>query len=87
MATGASTADLAIILVDARNGVLPQIATSRIHRVNAGDRTSCIAVNKMDLVDYREEVFAQICAEFAECAIASQGAGDLLHTHERPGGR
>ena len=52
MATGASTADLAIMLIDARNGVLPQ---SRRHAFIAsllGIHRLVVAVNKMDLVDY-----------------------------------
>ena len=65
MATGASTADLAIILIDARKGVLPQ---SRRHAYIAsllGIRDFAIAVNKMDLVDYDEQVFERIRAEFS----------------------
>lgn len=65
MATGASTANLAIILVDARNGVLPQ---SRRHAFIAsmlGIQHIVVAVNKMDLVDYSESVFEQIRSEFA----------------------
>ena len=64
MATGASTADLAIILIDARNGVLPQ---SRRHAYIAsllGIPSFAIAVNKMDLVGYDERVFRGIEAEF-----------------------
>jgi sulfate adenylyltransferase large subunit len=64
MATGASTADLAIILIDARAGVLPQ---SRRHAHIAtllGIRKLVVAVNKMDLVDFREDVFAGIRDEF-----------------------
>ncbi|HEY6390817.1 MAG TPA: sulfate adenylyltransferase subunit CysN [Bryobacteraceae bacterium] len=64
MATGASTADLAIILIDARNGVLPQ---SRRHAYIAtllGIPNFVIAVNKMDALDYGEEVFRAIEAEF-----------------------
>jgi sulfate adenylyltransferase large subunit len=64
MATGASTADLAIILVDARNGVLAQ---SRRHAYIAsllGIPNFVIAVNKMDLVGYDEEVFSAIEAQF-----------------------
>ena len=64
MATGASTADLAIILIDARKGVLPQ---SRRHAYIAsllGIRHFVIAVNKMDLVGYDEAVFRDIKAEF-----------------------
>jgi sulfate adenylyltransferase large subunit len=66
MATGASTADLAIILIDARKGVLPQ---SRRHTFIAsllGIRRLVVAVNKMDLVDYSEAVFNAIRAEFLE---------------------
>jgi sulfate adenylyltransferase subunit 1 len=64
MATGASTADLAIILIDARNGVLPQ---SRRHAYIAsllGIPNFVIAVNKMDARDYDEKVFRAIEAEF-----------------------
>jgi sulfate adenylyltransferase large subunit len=72
MATGASTADLAVILVDARNGVLPQ---SRRHAFIAsllGIPHIVVAVNKMDLVGFREEVFQQIQAEFARFAAQLQ---------------
>jgi sulfate adenylyltransferase large subunit len=76
MATGASTANLAIILVDARSGVLQQ---SRRHAFIAsllGIQHIVVAVNKMDLVDYSEEVFNKICAEFADYASRLQ-APDL----------
>ena len=66
MATGASTADLAIILIDARNGVLPQ---SRRHAYIAsllGIPNFAIAVNKMDLVGYDQAVFRAIEAEFRQ---------------------
>jgi sulfate adenylyltransferase large subunit len=68
MATGASTADLAIILVDARSGVLPQ---SRRHLYIAtllGIRHIVVTVNKMDLVDYSEEVFERIRLDFLSFA-------------------
>ncbi len=66
MATGASTADLAIILIDARKGVLPQ---SRRHAYIAsllGIREFVVAVNKMDLVGYDQQAFERIRAEFSE---------------------
>jgi sulfate adenylyltransferase large subunit len=66
MATGASTADLAIILIDARKGVLPQ---SRRHAYIAwllGIPKFVIAVNKMDLVGYDENVFNRIRDDFGE---------------------
>ena len=66
MATGASTADLAIILIDARKGVLTQ--TRRHSRIVAmmGIRQVVLAVNKMDLVAFDSAVFAEIVAEFHE---------------------
>lgn len=66
MATGASTADAAVILVDARNGVLPQ---SRRHAAIAallGIPRIAVAVNKMDLVGWSREVFDAIRTEFSE---------------------
>jgi sulfate adenylyltransferase subunit 1 len=66
MATGASTADLAVILIDARNGVLQQ---SRRHAYIAsllGIPNFAIAVNKMDMVAYQESVFRAIETEFRE---------------------
>jgi sulfate adenylyltransferase subunit 1 len=64
MVTGASTAELAIVLVDARKGLLPQ---SRRHAYIAwllGLTHVVIAVNKMDLVGYQQSVFAAIESEF-----------------------
>ena len=68
MVTGASTANLAVILIDARKGVLTQ---SRRHAYIASLLRIphlVVAVNKMDLVDHRREVFADIRAAFAEFA-------------------
>ena len=68
MATGASTAHAAIVLVDATKGLLPQ---SRRHTYIAsllGIRHVIVAVNKMDLLDYREEVFTAIAREFDRLA-------------------
>jgi sulfate adenylyltransferase subunit 1 len=64
MATGASTADAAVVLIDARKGVLPQ---SRRHAYIAallGVRHIVVAVNKMDLVHYDETVFRAIERDF-----------------------
>jgi sulfate adenylyltransferase subunit 1 len=68
--TGASTADVAIILVDARNGVVEQ--TKRHAAVAALLRVShvVLAVNKMDLVGYAEEVFDRIVTDFAGVAVS-----------------
>ncbi|MEV0114190.1 sulfate adenylyltransferase subunit 1 [Streptomyces sp. NPDC059037] len=69
MVTGASTADLAVVLVDARNGVIEQ--TRRHAAVAALLRVPhvVLAVNKMDLVAYEETVFAKIAEEFTAYAV------------------
>ena len=64
MATGASTAELAIVLIDARHGVLAQSRRHAFIATLLGIRHLAIAVNKMDLVEYREEVFTAICEDF-----------------------
>jgi sulfate adenylyltransferase subunit 1 len=71
MVTGASTADLAILVVDARHGVVTQ---SRRHATIAhlvGIPHLVVAVNKMDLVDFDQGVFAAIVADFTAFAQAS----------------
>ncbi|MFC9326796.1 sulfate adenylyltransferase subunit 1 [Kitasatospora sp. NPDC057015] len=77
MVTGASTAELAVVLVDARNGVVEQ--TRRHAAVAALLRVPhvVLAVNKMDLVEYAEPVFAAIAAEFTAYA-ASLGVRDVV---------
>jgi bifunctional enzyme CysN/CysC len=64
MATGASTCDLAIILIDARHGV--QVQTRRHSFIVSllGIRHTIVAINKMDLVDYSQERFEQIKADY-----------------------
>ncbi|MFG2193439.1 sulfate adenylyltransferase subunit 1 [Streptomyces sp. NPDC048639] len=76
MVTGASTAELAVVLVDARNGVVEQ--TRRHAAVAALLRVPhvVLAVNKMDLVEYAEPVFAAIAEEFTAYA-ASLGVPDI----------
>ena len=68
MATGASTAQLAILLIDARKGILPQ--TRRHHRIVTmmGIRHIVLAVNKMDLVNYDAGVFQRIEADYTAFA-------------------
>ena len=68
MVTGASTADLAVILIDARKGVLTQTRRHSYLVSLLGIRHVVLAVNKMDLVDYRAEVFDAIVAEYREFA-------------------
>ncbi|MDP7019391.1 MAG: GTP-binding protein, partial [Pirellulaceae bacterium] len=68
MATGASTADLAIILVDARHGVLTQTKRHTFITALLGIKHLLVAVNKMDLVDFQQEVFEQIRDDYASFA-------------------
>src|SRR3984885_1550836 len=64
MATGSSTADLAVVLIDARNGVLPQSRRHAFITSLLGIPNFVIAVNKMDAVGYDEAVFRAIETEF-----------------------
>ena len=68
MVTGASTADLAVILIDARKGVLTQTRRHSYLAHLIGIRNLVLAVNKMDLVDYSQDVFDKIVADYAEFA-------------------
>ncbi|HEX5618953.1 MAG TPA: GTP-binding protein, partial [Solirubrobacteraceae bacterium] len=66
MVTGASTADLAVVLVDARNGVLEQSRRHAYLSVQLGIKHMVACVNKMDLVDWDEDRFRQIEREFGD---------------------
>ena len=69
MVTGASTANLAIILIDARNGVLTQSKRHGFIASLLGIPHLVVAVNKMDLVDYSQDVFKEVCEEYRQfCA-------------------
>ena len=68
MATGASTADLAVILVDATKGILPQTRRHAFIASLLGIRNVLAAVNKMDLVDYRKDVFLEVERDFLKLA-------------------
>jgi bifunctional enzyme CysN/CysC len=68
MVTGASTADVALILVDARKGVVEQSRRHTFLATLLGVPHIVVCVNKMDLVDYDEQVFENIRAEFTEFA-------------------
>lgn len=70
MVTGASTADLAIILIDARKGVIEQTCRHSFIASLLQIKHLVVCVNKMDLVDYKEEVFDKIVADYQ--AFASQ---------------
>jgi sulfate adenylyltransferase large subunit len=89
MATGASTADLAIILVDATKGLLTQTNRHAYIASLLGIRSVVAAINKMDLVGYREDVFIRLQRDFLaltaqlgipliECIPISALAGDNI---------
>jgi bifunctional enzyme CysN/CysC len=91
MVTGASTADLAVLLVDARKGVLPQTRRHAYLAALLGIRHVIVAINKMDLAGYDEETFRRIeadCAVFAvqigvpnlHCVPLSAVMGDNITT-------
>lgn len=66
MATGASTADLAIILIDARYGVLTQTKRHSFIVSLLGIRHVVVTVNKMDLVGYSQERYDEICSDYRD---------------------
>ncbi|MFC2107545.1 sulfate adenylyltransferase subunit CysN [Bacteroidota bacterium] len=68
MATGASTANLAIILIDARHGVITQTKRHTYIVSLLGIKHVVLAVNKMDLMDYSQEVYDKICADYNDFA-------------------
>ena len=74
MATGASTCDLAVILVDARKGILPQTKRHAFICSLLGIRQIVLAVNKMDLVGFGERSFEELATRFSAFAA---GLGDL----------
>ncbi len=76
MATGASTADLAILLVDATKGILTQTRRHAYIVTLLGIRHLVLAINKMDLVDYDQATFNAIEKDFMAFA-AEIGAGDV----------
>ena len=75
MATGASTADLAILLIDARKGILTQTLRHSFIASSLGIRKLVLAINKMDLVDYDQSVFDTIKKDFL--AFASELNKDI----------
>ncbi len=79
MVTGASTADLAVILVDARKGLLEQSKRHAYISSLLGIPHLAVAVNKMDLVDYDEEVFDAIVRAFSEFACGLGGLREIAY--------
>jgi len=89
MATGASTASLAVVLVDATKGLLPQTRRHSFIASLLGIPNVLVAINKMDLVGYREEVFVRLRDDFlaladqlkitaVQCVPVSALAGDKV---------
>jgi sulfate adenylyltransferase large subunit len=78
MVTGASTADLSVILVDARKGVLEQSKRHAYISALLGIPHLVVAVNKMDLVDYDEDTFDAIVRDFSDFA-RGLGARDIVY--------
>jgi sulfate adenylyltransferase subunit 1 len=78
MVTGASNADLAIILVDARNGVAEQTRRHSIIASLLNIPHIVVAINKMDLVEYSQDVYNNIMIDYAEVA-KSLGLGDITY--------
>jgi len=76
MATGASTADLAIILIDARHGVVTQTKRHSFICSLLGIKHVAVAVNKLDLVDWSEEVYERIRADY-NAFVARLGFADI----------
>jgi sulfate adenylyltransferase large subunit len=76
MVTGASTADLAVVLIDARRGVTEQSKRHAFISALLGIPRMVVAINKMDLVDYSQERFDELAAEFEGFATRlSRGPG------------
>jgi len=78
MATGASTCDLAVVMIDARKGVLTQSRRHSFIVSLLGLKHIVVAINKMDLVGYSEEVFNKIRAEY-ETLAAQLGLKDVYY--------
>ena len=78
MVTGASTAELAIILIDARNGVVEQTRRHSIITSLLNIPHVVVAINKMDLVDYSQDVYNNIVIDYAEVA-KSLGLKDVTY--------
>ncbi|WP_080240086.1 sulfate adenylyltransferase subunit 1 [Spirosoma rigui] len=68
MVTGASNCQLAVVLVDARHGVVEQTRRHSLIASLLGIPHIVVAVNKMDLMDYSQDVFSDICIQYAELA-------------------
>ncbi len=79
MVTGASTADVSVVLIDARRGVLEQSKRHAFISALLGIPQMVVAINKMDLVDYSRERYEELIAEFAGFAEHLAGVKDIVY--------
>jgi sulfate adenylyltransferase subunit 1 len=77
MVTGASTANLALILVDARNGVVEQTRRHSFIADLLGIKHIAVCINKMDLVNYDEEAYEKVLRQFSEFASRLENVSEL----------
>src|SRR5271155_184742 len=80
MVTGASTADVAVVLIDARKGVLEQSKRHAFISALLGIPQMVVAINKMDLVEYSQERYEELVAEFEEFATKLRGGKNPRRT-------
>jgi sulfate adenylyltransferase large subunit len=80
MVTGASTADVSVVLIDARRGVLEQSKRHAFISALLGIPQMVVAINKMDLVDYSQERYEELIAEFEEFAQKLRGGKNPRRT-------
>jgi sulfate adenylyltransferase large subunit len=79
MVTGASTADLAVVLIDARRGVLEQSKRHAFISSLLGIPKLVVAINKMDLVDYSRDRFEELVEEFEGFAVKLGAVGEISY--------
>jgi bifunctional enzyme CysN/CysC len=79
MVTGASTADVSVVLIDARRGVLEQSKRHAFISALLGIPEMVVAINKMDLVDYSQERYEELVAEFAGFAEKLAGVKNISY--------
>ena len=77
MVTAASNAELAIILIDARNGIMPQTKRHSFIANLLGIKNIIVAINKMDLVDYDKEVFNKISKDYEKQVLAKLNVSEI----------
>ena len=77
MVTGASTANLALILVDARNGVVEQTRRHSFIADLLGIKHIAVCINKMDLVDYQEDAYEKVLRQFSDFASRLENVSEL----------